>query len=83
MTSHPLPTCLSLHPTSDPLYTIAVSLIVHAVTQTKLDEERHQVMLLKQNHEHLEEDLRGYKIRNREYEEGQYGLPQASSISCS
>ena len=40
---------------------------MHAVTQTKLDEERHQVMLLKQNHEHLEEDLRGYKIRNREY----------------
>ena len=52
-------------------------------SQTKLDEERQQVMLLKQNHEHLEDDLRGYKIRNREYEEGLYGLPQVGSTNRS
>ncbi|GAX75484.1 hypothetical protein CEUSTIGMA_g2927.t1 [Chlamydomonas eustigma] len=45
--------------------------------QAKLDEERNQVMLLKHNHEQLEDDIRGYKIRNRQYEEGLYGLPQA------
>jgi hypothetical protein len=40
------------------------------------------VMLLKQNQEHLEDDLRGFKIRNREYEEGLYGLPQVMSGWC-
>ena len=44
--------------------------------QGKLDEERQQVMLLRQNQEHVEDDLRGLRIRNREYEEGLYGLPQ-------
>ena len=47
-----------------------------ASDQGKLDEERHQVTALKQHQEHLEDDLKGYKIRTREYEEGLYGLPQ-------
>ena len=34
------------------------------------------MMLLRQNQEHVEDDLRGLRIRNREYEEGLYGLPQ-------
>ena len=44
--------------------------------QSKLDEEREQVMMLKQHQEHLEDELRGFKIRNREYEDAVYGLPQ-------
>ncbi|KAG1678296.1 hypothetical protein FOA52_013917 [Chlamydomonas sp. UWO 241] len=45
--------------------------------QRKLDEEKEHVMALKENHYQLEDDLKGYKIRNRQYEEGVYGLPQA------
>lgn len=33
-------------------------------------------MMLKQHQEHLEDELRGFKIRNREYEDAVYGLPQ-------
>ena len=62
------------------VFDVVMPILIHCLnrlhSQTKLDEERQQVMLLKQNHEHLEDDLRGYKIRNREYEEGLYGLPQ-------
>lgn len=45
--------------------------------QSKLDEEREQVDLLKRNQEHLEDDLKSFKIRNMQYEDGIYGLPQA------
>ena len=44
--------------------------------QGKLGAEREQVALLRQHQEHMEDELRGLKIRNREYEDGVYGLPQ-------
>ncbi len=44
--------------------------------QGRFDEEREQVRLLREHQEHMEDELRGYKIRNREYEQGIYGLPQ-------
>ena len=48
--------------------------------QSKLDEEREQVDLLKRNQEHLEDDLKAFKIRNLQYEDGVYGLPQVREI---
>ena len=48
-----------------------------AFLQSKLDEEREQVDLLKRNQEHLEDDLKSFRIRNLQYEDGVYGLPQA------
>eukprot|EP00955_Chlamydomonas_euryale_P047102 353588-Chlamydomonas_euryale.AAC.14 len=45
--------------------------------QRQLDEAHEHAQQLKENQFQLEDDLKAYRIRNRQYEEGVYGLPQA------